>query len=88
MARCANRCKPTPLPPSFPIEQARTHPRYRHRLEPGAQCEHEADHDGPHRNGCLVWHDPPRIVVGGVPYEAPHTPWTLFGQLVSDARLI
>jgi hypothetical protein len=31
----------------------------------GAQCELKHGHKGPHRNGCLIWHDPPLLVVGG-----------------------
>jgi hypothetical protein len=62
---CPKRVKSSPLPPSFPLEAARSHPRFRYYLEPGAQCEHEEGHDGPHRNGLLVWHDPPAVFVGG-----------------------
>lgn len=66
MNRCPKRDKPEPLPPSFPIERAREHPRYRHTFAPTVQCELERGHDGPHRNGGLVWHDPPLLFVGGV----------------------
>lgn len=64
MSRCATRDKPFPLPPSLPIELARSHPRFKHWLEPGAQCELESGHIGPHRAGLLVWHDPPIVVRG------------------------
>ena len=33
-------------------------------LPPGARCECEQDHDGPHRNGGLIWHDPAKLIVG------------------------
>jgi len=75
--RCSKRDKALPTPPSFPLDRAAVHPTYRHRLEPGAQCELAAGHDGPHRNGCLIWHDPPRIMVGGKPYEPPAGEWQL-----------
>jgi hypothetical protein len=41
-------------------------------LEPtGARCELDTEHRGPHRNGLLIWHDPPVIFVGGEPYLPP-----------------
>lgn len=42
---------------------------YRCLKPDGAQCEHDADHEGPHRNGLLVWHDPPIVFVGGEPVQ-------------------
>jgi len=65
MTRCTKRAANPPLPPSFPLELAPSHPRYRHFLTPGARCELELGHDGPHRNGLLVWHDPAVLYVGG-----------------------
>jgi hypothetical protein len=44
---------------------------YRCLTPDGAQCELEDAHAGPHRNGLLIWHDPPVIFVGGKPYEPP-----------------
>lgn len=35
----------------------------------GARCELLAGHDGAHRNGGLIWHDPPLLLVGGKPVE-------------------
>lgn len=81
--RCAARCKPRPLPPSLTIEKASTHPLYRYSLEPGAQCDLADAHDGPHRAGGLIWHEPPLIVVAGKPYVAPAAPWRLLGELVT-----
>lgn len=62
-ATCPYRDKPFPLPPSLTVEAARTHPRYKYALEPGAPCELAEGHDGPHRNGGLIWHDPPLYLV-------------------------
>jgi hypothetical protein len=71
--RCPSRAPKDPLPPSFTIEAARSHPHYKHYLEPQAQCELDAGHgDGTdehdvarrHENGCLKWWDPPILHVG------------------------
>lgn len=37
----------------------------------GATCELEQGHEGPHRNGGLIWHDPPLLLVDGKPYVPP-----------------
>jgi hypothetical protein len=74
VSRCPKHCKPDPIPPSMTIEAAAHHPGLHHLLEPGAQCELEPGHgDGTpehdearrHRNGGLVWWDPPLFAVGG-----------------------
>lgn len=69
MTRCSKRCKPSPLPAGLPIESARNHPTFKYRLEPGAQCELDEGHPGEdpdrHRNGSLIWWDPPAIFVDG-----------------------
>lgn len=83
LGRCSNRDKPWPLPPSLTIAAARTHPRYRHHLEPGARCELDDGHDGPHRAGCLLWNDPPVIYVGGELRSPPTGPWQLLGETVT-----
>lgn len=80
--RCEERDKPWPLPPSFTIAAARLHPRYRHYLEPGARCELEADHAGPHRAGQLIWHTTPVVLIAGEVREPPTGPWMLLGELV------
>jgi hypothetical protein len=49
----------------MPIDVVAGSPRHRHLLKPGAQCELEADHAGAHRNGGLIWHAPPKVIVGG-----------------------
>lgn len=67
MKRCEKRCPNSPLPAGLPNEVAETHPRYKHLLVPGAQCEQEDGHVGPHRNGGLIWHDPAKLIVGGAP---------------------
>lgn len=63
-SRCAKTCPQDPIPPSFPLEAARTHPRYRYLLEPGARCTLDAGHEGKHRAGGLTWHDPKVLFVG------------------------
>jgi hypothetical protein len=72
--RCSSRAPKDALPPSMTIEAARSHPRYRYYLEPQAQCELEDGHGAGtgehderrrHRNGCLLWWDPPIVVVIG-----------------------
>lgn len=65
MPQCMNRCKADPLPPGLTPEAAKWHPRYTYYLEPGARCIRVAGHDGPHRTGHLIWHDPPIVFVGG-----------------------
>jgi len=62
--RCPYRIPQSPLPPSSSVEAAKTHPRYRHLFEPGAQCMLVADHDGPHKRGSVAWHDPKVVYVG------------------------
>ena len=52
------------LPAGLSVQVAETHPRYQHLLIPGAQCTLEDEHEGPHRDGGLIWHDPPKLVVG------------------------
>ncbi len=74
--QCENRCKPDPLPAGFPVEKAAGHPSYRYLLEPGAQCEHDAGHDGAHRSGGLSWWDPQRFQTVGAVDEQPRTPIT------------
>lgn len=63
MARCAKRAPPPALPAGMTVEVARTHPRFRYWLEPGARCELDARHKPAdrHRSGVLVWYDPPRV---------------------------
>lgn len=63
MSRCPKRCRAEPTPEGMPLDVVAVHPRYAYRLEPGAQCELELEHDGPHRNGGLIWHDPPIVYV-------------------------
>lgn len=92
MAQCPTRAPKTPLPPSFEIDKAQTHPYWKHALEPTAQCELEAGHgegadeydvERRHRNGELVWWDPPIIMVGGEPIVRSSRPFTLFGETVA-----
>jgi hypothetical protein len=65
MSRCAKRCPKPSLPAGMTMETAALHPRHKHLLEPGAQCElEEHGEDVAHRNGGLVWWDPPKLVVG------------------------
>jgi hypothetical protein len=74
VSRCSSRAPKTPLPPSFTVEAAKTHPTWKYALEPTAQCELEPGHgEGTdehdvarrHRNGGLLWWDPPIVLVGG-----------------------
>lgn len=67
MIRCENKYKNPPLPAGMPVEAARNHPRYAHLLIPGAQCTLELDHAEPYRDGGLIWHDPPLLLVDGQP---------------------
>lgn len=63
--RCDSRCPNEPTPQGMELEVVATHPRYRHLLEPGAQCCLEDGHEGPHRvaqGSGIVWHSPPLIV--------------------------
>lgn len=66
--QCASRAPKTRTPDGWTVEQLQSHPTYRYHLEPTARCELDAGHgavDGPHgearrhRNGLLVWWDPP-----------------------------
>lgn len=47
---------------------------YRCLAPDGAQCELAVDHQGPHRSGLLIWHDPPMLFVDGKPYVPPADP--------------
>jgi hypothetical protein len=68
--RCEKRAGMPSTPQGMSREALRQHPTYRHYVDqPGAQCELEAGHDGTHRSGGLVWHDPPALFVGGVLVE-------------------
>ncbi len=62
---CEKRCPNPPVPAGTPLAVARSARGLKHLTTPGAQCELEHGHDGPHRNGLLVWHDPPAVYVGG-----------------------
>jgi len=62
MTRCEARCPQPPTPEGMPVETVARSPRHRHLLEPGARCELELEHAGPHRNGGLLWNAPPIIV--------------------------
>lgn len=73
MTRCPSHAPKTPLPPSFTIENARAHPQWKYALEPSAQCELESGHGNGtdeydvarrHRNGGLLWWEPPIVIVG------------------------
>jgi hypothetical protein len=61
--RCPYRVAATRAPDGWSNEAQASHPTYRHYGDPQAQCEHDAGHEGPHRNGSLVWHDPPVVIV-------------------------
>lgn len=72
--RCGSKAPKTPLPAGFPVELARNHPDWKYALEPSARCELDDGHgDGTdeydvarrHRNGGLLWWDPPIVLVGG-----------------------
>lgn len=45
----------------MPLDVVAGSPRHRHLLAPSALCELELDHDGPHRNGGLLWNAPPIV---------------------------
>lgn len=90
--RCTSRAPKTPLTPSLEIEKARLHPLYRYCLEPTAQCELDhghgdgtVDHDVArrHRNGELLWWDPPVVFVDGEPYIPSTEPFQLLGESVT-----
>lgn len=59
---CAKRAAQPKIPEGFSVEACTTHPTYRYLLDPGARCELDDGHPGPHRAGLLVWHDPPIVV--------------------------
>ena len=61
--RCPKRVPPPRTPDGWTVEQLRSHPTYRYFLEPYSQCELEVGHAGPHRDGGLIWHDPPLIEI-------------------------
>jgi hypothetical protein len=70
--RCSSRAPKAPLPPSMTVETARLSPAHRHLLEPTAQCELPARHGARtaendiarrHRNGGLLWWDPPIVEI-------------------------
>jgi len=65
VTQCTKHAPVPPTPPSLTLEAAAMHPRYKHLLEPGAQCEREAGHEEPHRCGLLRWYDPTALFVGG-----------------------
>jgi hypothetical protein len=63
--RCSSRAPKTRTPEGMPVERCAAHPTFRYRLEPTARCELELEHDGPHRNGGLIWHEPPLLLLDG-----------------------
>lgn len=90
--RCPSRAPKTPLPQSVTIETASTHPTWKYALQKSAQCELDQGHgDGTtehdvtrrHRNGELVWWEPPVTFVDGQPYVASTEPFTLLGETVT-----
>lgn len=64
---CTKRAPSQSPPQGFTNESAKEHPLYKHLLGKGAQCERDAGHDPPHRNGTLTWHDPPLLLIAGAP---------------------
>lgn len=69
MTQCHARAPKVPTRMS--LEVVAGSPRHRHLLEPSAQCELSDGHDGPHRNGLLVWHAPPIVANRPPPDDAP-----------------
>lgn len=64
---CTSRAPKDSPPQGFTNESAKLHPLFKHLLGKGAKCELADQHDPPHRNGTLLWHDPPLLLLDGKP---------------------